>query len=70
MSADALLNLSVTVHINCSVAHCLSHGMYVPLSGHDDVALFNDDSVSNNAELTQKIDHYVIFASLKSDSNW
>ena len=29
---------------------CLSHGM-LPLSGHDDVALFND--VANDAESTQ-----------------
>ena len=33
-------------------------------SGHDDVTFLND--VANDAESTQKIDHYLIFASLKN----
>ena len=33
--------LSVTFHINCSFAHCLINMTWdVPLSGHDDVTLF------------------------------
>ena len=35
--------LSATSHINCIVARCLINIVYlrhVPLSGHDDVALF------------------------------
>ena len=36
--------LSVNSHINCIVAHCLINvffiSRHVPLSGHDDVALF------------------------------
>ena len=40
----------------------------MPLSGHDDVAFLND--VANDAESTQKINHLVIFASLKSKSTW
>ena len=38
----------------------------MPLSGHDDVALFND--VVNDAESTQKSKNYVIIASLKSET--
>ena len=38
----------------------------LPLSGHDDVALLND--VANDAESTQKIENYVIIASLKSET--
>ena len=34
----------------------------MPLSGHDDAALFND------AESTQKIENYVIIASLKRET--
>ena len=37
----------------------------LPLSGHDDVALF--ESVANDAETSQK---YVIIASLKSVQQW
>ena len=37
----ALEVLSVTTHINCIVVRCLINvRAYVPLSGHDDVALF------------------------------
>ena len=48
-------DLSVTSEINCTAARCLINIVYlrhVPLSGHDDVALFND--VTNDAESTQK----------------
>ena len=38
----------------------------MPLSGHDDLALFND--IANDAESTQKIENYVIIASLKSET--
>ena len=38
----------------------------LPLSGHDDVTLFND--VSNDTESTQKNENYVIIASLKSET--
>ena len=38
----------------------------LPLSGHDDVALLND--VANGAESTQKLENYVIIASLKSET--
>ena len=61
--------LSVTIHINCSVACCLinvvSHGMclYQVI-----VTLHFLNVVANVAELTQKIDHNVILASLKSES--
>ena len=37
----------------------------MPLSGHDEVALLND--VANDVESTQKIENYVIIASLKSE---
>ena len=59
------LFLSVTSHINCIAARCLiymSFTGYVPLSGQDDVAHFND--VANDAEST----HYIIIASLKSET--
>ena len=36
------------------------------LSGHDDVALLND--VANDAESTQKIENYIIIASLRSET--
>ena len=39
------LPLIVTSHINCNVARCLinvSISRHVPLSGHNDVSLFND----------------------------
>ena len=38
----------------------------MPLSGHDDVALFND--IANDTESTQKSKNYVIIASLKSET--
>ena len=41
--SEMYLNLSVTIHINYSIACCLkmlSISWHVPLSGHDDVALF------------------------------
>ena len=50
-------NLSVSSHINCIVARCLINVVYlthVPLSGHDDVALFVLNDVTNDAESTQK----------------
>ena len=59
--------LSVTIHINCSVSRCLSHGMclyQVMMTLH----FLND--VANDAESAQKFDHYVIFDSLKSKSTW
>ena len=43
--------LSVTVQINCSAARCLIN-VIVPLSGRDDVALFN--GAANDSESTQK----------------
>ena len=66
-----ITNLSVTIHINCSVARCLINAVYLtalPLSGHEGVALLND--VANYAESTQKsiITPY-LFASLKSKIN-
>ena len=56
----------------CNVAHlpvkrCLSHGMclyQVIMTLH----FLND--IANDAESTQKMNHYVIFASLKSESTW
>ena len=38
----------------------------MPLSGHDDLALFND--VANDAESKQKSQNYVIIASLRSET--
>ena len=38
----------------------------MPLSGHDDVAFFND--VANDTESTQKSKNYVIIASLKIET--
>ena len=58
-------HLSDTIHINCSFARCLiklSISRHVPLSGHDDGCNFLDDTA------VQKNDHYVIIASLKSES--
>ena len=41
----------------------------MPLSGHDTVALLSDVAKDmNDAEYDTKIDRYVIFASLRSDS--
>ena len=34
------------------------------------MALHFSNDVTNDAESTHKIDHYVIFASLKSESTW
>ena len=62
----------VTIHNNCRRCklpdkRCLSHGMclyQVMMTLH----FLND--VANDANSTQKIDHYVIFDSLKSKSTW
>ena len=44
----------------------LSISWHVPLSGHDDVALLSD--IANDAESTQKNEHYFIIASFKSET--
>ena len=46
---------------------CLSHGMCL-LSDMMTLHILNDIAI--DAELTQKINHYAIFASLKSESTW
>ena len=46
---------NMTIHVNNIVARCLINVVYlkhVPLSGHDDVAPFND--VVNDVDSTQK----------------
>ena len=53
--SPSILYLSIISHINCIVARCLIKlfiSRHVPLSGHDDIALFND--VANDVESTQK----------------
>ena len=55
--------LTALLHDHC----CLSHGMclyQVMMTLH----FLND--ITNDAKSIQKIDHYVIFASLKSESTW
>ena len=47
--------------------HCLSHSMYIYQVM---MMLHYLNEVATDAELTQKIDHYVIFASLESESAW
>ena len=57
----------LTAALHDADKHCLSHGMciyQVMMTLH----FLND--VANDAESTQKIDLYVTFASLKSDSTW
>ena len=70
---NIIVYLSITIRINCMQPctlpdkHCLSHGMclyQVMMTLH----FLND--VANEAESTQKMDHYVIFTSLKSESTW
>ena len=59
--------LSVTIYMNCSVARCLINVYYlrhVPLSGHDDVALFGRRRLWR--WINTKIKIYVTIASLKS----
>ena len=56
--------------LNCCTLpdkRCLSYSMCL-YQAMMTLHFFND--IANDAESTQKIDHYVIFASLKSESTW
>ena len=57
--------LSVTSHFICIVTRCLSHGMLLYLVM---MMLHFLNDVANDAESTQKIENYVIIASLKSET--
>ena len=62
--------LSVTSHINCIVARCLINVVYLTACCLYQVMMtlhFLND-VANDAESTQKIENYVIIASLKSET--
>ena len=61
--------LSVTVHINCSVAGCLINFVYLDMCLYQVImTLHSLNDVANDTESTQKIENYVLIASLKSES--
>ena len=61
--------LLVTIHINCGVARYLINVGYLTMCLYQVMMTLHFlYDVVNDAESTQKIDDYVIFASLKSES--
>ena len=59
----------ISYYSYCKLADkpCLPHGMCL-YQAMMTLHFLND--IANDAELTQKFDHYVIFVSLKSGSTW
>ena len=65
---NIIVYLSVTIHIKCTLPDkCLSQGMCT-CQAMMTLHFLND--VANDTESAQKIVHYIIFASMKTESTW